>query len=687
MDTGITGAVDDERPSWASLTVTITAKSAVFDVNPIALIGDPSIVDADDANSAVPCPAYTPVDLPLLTAPAPGAPWKIEGTYCKITDMPTPSGQTTLGFVEPTSRTADFPAARGCDTFSAVNAYYHITENQLYIQSLGYTGLIGINERQISVDHMGFTDDNSFYVSSPSGEGYLSFGEGGVDDAEDPEVVVHEYGHAIQDNQSPGTWFGDGHHVDAFGESFGDETGAMGEGFGDFWACTTNATLDPFFAEWDGPHDDPPAGFPDEDQDFGLRQLANHKEFPKDMEDQVHEDGEIWSGALYDLFMTHHAAGDGSIVHKVVLDSHFFTPEDPTFVDAAEALATVDAMFYGSALEEDLKAIFVDRGIFHRILLDSFAAADTPDVFGDTTGSELIYGWGEFVTLVAPEADEDGVPFSRWVLDDVLQPVGDLTLTVNMKQTHVVHVLYGDPDLGTTELTQSVSLDIDSGSSPACAFGGISLDNAFARSYDLSAMPATVGRAVTIMSIDVGVGGNTGSEWIGQVKVYLDTDGEAPVSPEVDLEEIGASLLHLGEGVGPHVATVYLEEPIVVPADSIIVVEMSYPPHCDGIVFSGANSEGETGPTYIRAAGCGVPTYATAEDLDLEGVHLVQVVRGDVEVTADIDGDGVVGVTDLVALVLAWGDCPDLPEPCSADLNGDGSVDVSDLVELLLAWS
>ena len=32
----------------------------------------------------------------------------------------------------------------------------------------------------------------------------ISTGTGGVDDAEDPEVIWHEYGHAIQDDQVPG---------------------------------------------------------------------------------------------------------------------------------------------------------------------------------------------------------------------------------------------------------------------------------------------------------------------------------------------------------------------------------------------------------------------------------------------------------------------------------------------------
>lgn len=47
----------------------------------------------------------------------------------------------------------------------------------------------------------------------------------------------------------------------------------------------------------------------------------------------------------------------------------------------------------------------------------------------------------------------------------------------------------------------------------------------------------------------------------------------------------------------------------------------------------------------------------------------------------DLDGDGDVNVSDLLALIAAWG----LDEH-PADVNGDGTVDVSDLLQLLNAW-
>ena len=49
---------------------------------------------------------------------------------------------------------------------------------------------------------------------------------------------------------------------------------------------------------------------------------------------------------------------------------------------------------------------------------------------------------------------------------------------------------------------------------------------------------------------------------------------------------------------------------------------------------------------------------------------------------ADIDGDGVVEVDDLIILLSAWGPNPGHP----ADLDGDDVVDVDDLILVLSSW-
>ncbi|MCH7849592.1 MAG: hypothetical protein IIB53_14675 [Planctomycetes bacterium] len=51
----------------------------------------------------------------------------------------------------------------------------------------------------------------------------------------------------------------------------------------------------------------------------------------------------------------------------------------------------------------------------------------------------------------------------------------------------------------------------------------------------------------------------------------------------------------------------------------------------------------------------------------------------------DLDGDGTVGVSDLLILLGAWGQCDDCND-CIADLDGDCVVGVKDLLILLGNW-
>ncbi len=52
---------------------------------------------------------------------------------------------------------------------------------------------------------------------------------------------------------------------------------------------------------------------------------------------------------------------------------------------------------------------------------------------------------------------------------------------------------------------------------------------------------------------------------------------------------------------------------------------------------------------------------------------------------ADLDGSGVVGIVDFLALLAAWGDCP-AEGPCPADIDDDEQVGVTDLLALLQGW-
>jgi hypothetical protein len=56
---------------------------------------------------------------------------------------------------------------------------------------------------------------------------------------------------------------------------------------------------------------------------------------------------------------------------------------------------------------------------------------------------------------------------------------------------------------------------------------------------------------------------------------------------------------------------------------------------------------------------------------------------GDPYVLGDVNGDGIVNVVDILAVVNAWGLCFSCPE----DLNGDGVVNVVDLLDVVGSWT
>jgi len=313
----------------------ITGRGQVFDPNPVNELNDPTLRDNNDADAPAFAPAYRTVPLPGLSRFLFDVlgPVGLTGPYVRINDLVEAPFLTS-----PFSQNGAFLFTRDRPEFEDVMVYFHIDRNQRYIQSLGFTR---VNNRSIAVDPHGLNGaDNSHYVGFPFGFGWIAFGEGGVDDAEDADVILHEYGHSIQDNTTGGKYIGLG------------ESGAQGEGFGDYWAFSNGPTgpgsFDPAcLAEWD----------------FGflgcLRRLDSTRHYPEDLVQEVHDDGTIWSSTLHDLFL---AAGKQT-ADRIVLQSHFLVPFFPTFCNGARALRDADGILYSGANRSIIGSITAHHGI------------------------------------------------------------------------------------------------------------------------------------------------------------------------------------------------------------------------------------------------------------------------------------------------------------------------------------
>ncbi|HEX7766250.1 MAG TPA: M36 family metallopeptidase, partial [Nitrospira sp.] len=278
----------------------VTGRGQVFRVNAVVATQNNGLRDGKDAASAVPSTAYSSVDLQGLEGTG-----LLDGTYA--------SSKASKRRVSSASQAFVFD--RSSNGFSETMGYYFLDYAQRYIQSLGFST---VNNRQqvFSVDR--YTKDNSFYQSSTKN---ITYGTGGVDDAEDADVIWHEYGHSILDNQVPG-----------YGASL--EADSIGEGFGDYLAGTLGAQLsggfqDECLAEWDATSYTstiPPC----------LRRLDGTKHYPEAIVGEVHDDGEIWSAALWQI----RGAIGATKADTAILQHHFLLSADTSFNQAANALVT-----------------------------------------------------------------------------------------------------------------------------------------------------------------------------------------------------------------------------------------------------------------------------------------------------------------------------------------------------------
>lgn len=307
-----------------------TGTGRVFFPNPVAYLQDQSLTDQKDADYAALQPAYVMVTLTDLDGSG-----YLQGDWANV--------RSTTG--DPAfSSTNTFVYDRHDDRFEQVMAYYWVTEAQKYIQSLGFGSTfrpINMESQDIRLNQWGI--DNSY---SWDKHDILRFGKGGVDDAEDAEVVLHEYGHAMQDSQ-----------MVPFGFGFSVEAGSIGEGFADYWAVTVADVVAPTpdpacVADWDSisytintPH--------------CLRRVDQDLHYPEDLNGRVHHDGQIWSRALWDI---RNALGHVK-ADTIILEAQFQFAPDTNMPDAALATVAAAQDLYGMPEAKAVLDAFQARGI------------------------------------------------------------------------------------------------------------------------------------------------------------------------------------------------------------------------------------------------------------------------------------------------------------------------------------
>ena len=106
----------------------------------------------------------------------------------------------------------------------------------------------------------------------------------------------------------------------------------------------------------------------------------------------------------------------------------------------------------------------------------------------------------------------------------------------------------------------------------------------------------------------------------------------------------------------------------------------------------GANTADDSGAMYIVRGFTGTDCNTNGLDDDCEIISGSAAddngngIPDACELPGDIDGDGLVNVTDLLILLGTWGPCADC-DACPADFDGDCDVGTTDLLVLLANWT
>lgn len=263
--------------------VNVDAPATVFDPDPLsssgASYGDTGFVDGNDADTAQLTAETMSRTLLDVTQSSPGV-FELTGPWAECVDFEGPFD----GCYEQSSAAWNF--TRNAQAFEQANAYYHIDTYMRYlnltlglaIQPFAYAG-------GVQYDGLGFNGaDNSHYLS---GSQRVAFGEGGVDDAEDADVLIHELGHGLHD------W--------ATGGGLSQVQG-LSEGIGDYCAAEYSRS----FGQWG-------SGVPQHQWVFSwdghnpfwggrVTDWNDTHTYPGDLVGQVHTDGQFWASCNMDVW-------------------------------------------------------------------------------------------------------------------------------------------------------------------------------------------------------------------------------------------------------------------------------------------------------------------------------------------------------------------------------------------------
>ncbi len=160
--------------------------------------------------------------------------FKAKNDFVKILDFSAPS------IAPATSTSNQLYYTRDQDAFEDINVMYHISNHKQHLIDLGFPG---IPNYIIEVDAHAINGSDQSFFSTATVPGRLYFGEGGVDDAEDADVIIHEFMHSAIFVAAPSS-------------VTTTERGCIEEALGDYFAASYSNSIgtynEQYVFNWDG---------------------------------------------------------------------------------------------------------------------------------------------------------------------------------------------------------------------------------------------------------------------------------------------------------------------------------------------------------------------------------------------------------------------------------------------------
>jgi hypothetical protein len=258
--------------------------------------------------------------------------WKLESDVLVALDVTEPSISPPSW---PSLEGEPFRTDRSQNDFEYLHAYFHIHHAQERFDQLGFAHW---RSRALAYDAHGTLADQSSFIPSEVFP-RLSFGDGGIDDAEDADVVVHEYGHALSSLASPNS-------------NFGAERASLEEGMCDFLAIAHSRHFSSFNREtifdWDG-----------HNEFWNGRSLSDQRSYPSDLVHDIYADGVLWASALGEV-----ADLIGlEVTEQLMLHSLQAWYINMHMSDAAALFLASDSVLFNAEHAELASLVFCARGL------------------------------------------------------------------------------------------------------------------------------------------------------------------------------------------------------------------------------------------------------------------------------------------------------------------------------------